>query len=110
MEEGGHTVDQIKAAHAYSNFGRDNASSSGLTSEGTDFYNLKVAGESTDAISDGGTIDSRFWVPDNLQDIVSFLSTKSKEGYNISKQALTGLFMWVADKATKGELKLKPEA
>lgn len=110
MEEAGYSDEQIKAVHAYNAFGRNNASSSGLTSEGTDFYKVQVEGDRGANITDGGTIDNHFEVGANLQDIVSFLSNKAQEGYNISKQALTGLFMWVADNAAKGTLKLNPEA
>ena len=110
MEEAGYTADQISAVHAYDSFGTNHASSSGLTSEGTNFYNVKVKGKRGENFTDGGTIDNHFEVGDNLQEIVSFLSSKAKEGYNISKQALTGLFMWVADNAAKGTLKLNPEA
>ena len=96
MEEGGYTNEQIKSVHAYDKFGKNHASSSGLTSEGTDFFKVKVEGNSSNAVSDAGTIEDRFWVNDNLQDIAKFLSDKASDGYNISKQVLTGLFMWIA--------------
>lgn len=109
MEEGGYKDNQIKSVTPYDTFGRNNASSSGLTSEGTDFYKVTISGKSSNAISDAGTVEDRFWVNDDLESIVTFLSAKAGEGFNISKQALTGLFMWVAAQAKSGELKLTPD-
>lgn len=102
MEEGGYKDNQIESVVPFDNFGQNNASSSGLTSEGTNFYHVKISGNSNNATSDDGIIKDRFWVKADLKSLVAFLEEKAKEGFNISKQALTGLFMWIAAQ-TKSE-------
>ena len=109
MEEGGYQDDQIVSVFPYNTFGRNHASSSGLTSEGTDFFEVNISGKSSSAIDDAGTIDDRHWVNADLESIVEFLSTQANSGVNISKQALTGMFLWVAKRAEEGNLKLKSD-
>ena len=109
MEEGGYQEKQVTSVIPYNTFGRNHASSSGLTSEGTDFFEVNISGKSSGAIDDAGTIEGRHWVDGDLKSIVAFLSNQANGGANISKQALTGLFLWVAKRAEEGNLKLKPD-